>query len=261
MSDTGDDFTSGLKQKVGPLPLGVWIMAVGAGIAIAWYMRRNAAPAVPTGTESQDFTQGGNTDTPSGAGNLGSSGVAPLPSAPADNDEWLQRATDALLAKGGTSPAVVSAALSAWLGGESLDDQERAIVDMAIRAVGNPPVAPPPAANKPPNPPVVPPRHIPPMPGTPGKVPKPTKPGPPVRPHLESQAIDTAGARATLAVTSVRGATAYIWRVNGQQANTTPSPRVTLTHLPRRTRVTVTVQPQNVAGTGPQSGGLSFTTK
>ncbi len=259
--DMGDDLTAGLKKKVGPLPVGVWIIAVGAGIGIAIYMRRNASAAdeIPTDAESQDFNLGGNTSTPSGAGNLGGgTNVPPTPTAPVDNDEWLRRASDALVGKG-MSGSVVNAALSGFLSGAPWTEQSRAIVDMAIRAVGNPPIAPPPAPNAPPNPPNIPPRNIPPMPQQPGKAPKPTKPGPPVRPHIVR--LDSKAGRADIAVTSVRGATAYQWYLNGRMVNTTPAQMVTLTRLARNTRYTVTVMPQNAAGDGPMSGGFTFTTK
>ena len=141
------------------------------------------------------------------------------------------------------------------LSGAALTQQDKAIVDMAIAGVGNPPTAPPPAPNAPPPPVTVPPISIPPMPGNNGPA-KPSKPGPPVRPHLISQ---VAG-RATVGVTSVRGATAYLWLLNGRQVNTTPGTAVTLTQLARRTRYVVSVIPQNAAGNGPQSGGFTFTT-
>jgi hypothetical protein len=170
-----DAITEQLTKKVGPLPLGVWIIAGGAGVAIAVYMRRQSAAQdqTPTETDTSDWNLGGNTDTPAGVGGSAGGGgsVPPLPTAPADNDEWFRRASDALVARG-MSGTVVNAALGHFLSGESLSDQDRAIVDAAIRAEGNPPVAPPPAPNKPPNPPTIPPRSIPEMPGTPGK-PKP----------------------------------------------------------------------------------------
>jgi hypothetical protein len=257
MSDgSTDEVTSFLKQKAGPLPVGVWIIAVGGGIGIALYMRRNAAASsaadVPTGDPTTDYTQGGNTSTPAGAGNLGASNVTPLPTAPADNDEWMQRAANYLVAKG-VSGSLAQNVLSRFLGGDTLDNQDRAIVDIAIAAVGNPPTAPPPAANKPPVPPVVPPRQVPPMPKPNGPA-KPAVPGPPVQPHLVSQAAG----RSTIGVTSVRGATAYIWIVNGQQENTTSGPAVTLTQLTKGKSYVVSVIPQNVSGKGSQSKGLVF---
>lgn len=258
MAEGEDKLTGFLTRKAGPLPIGVWIIAVGGGIAIAVYMRRTAGAGaeVPTEVDDQGFNQGGNTFTPGGVGgSAGTSNVNPLPTAPADNDEWLQRAADYLVGKG-LSGSQVAHSLGKWLGGETLTQQDRAIVDMAIQAIGNPPTAPPPSPNAPPVPPTIPPRQVPPMPGTPGTAPRPTKPGPPVTPRLVSQAPN----RATISVTSVRGATAYLWFLNGKQVNTTPSPMVTLTQLGRRTRYGVSVIPQNVAGNGPQSRALAFTT-
>jgi hypothetical protein len=256
-ADGADGAASFLKQKAGPLPVGVWVLAVAGGLGIAWYMRRNATPAVaPVTDPTTDYSQGGNTYTPSGIGNAAGTGVVPVPTAPADNDEWFRRAADALVILG-ASGAQVQASLSKFLGGESLNPQDRAIVDRAIVLVGNPPTPPPPAPNAPPPPVTVPPRHIPPMPQPNGPKLKVAKPGAPVKPHLVSQTIG----RATFGVTSVRGATAYIWLLNGQQVNTTPGTSVTLTGVPRHTRLSVSVIPQNSAGNGPQSGRTDFTSK
>lgn len=41
---------AGLDKKVGPLPLGVWLILVGAGLAIGLYLRKRGAGKAPTGT-------------------------------------------------------------------------------------------------------------------------------------------------------------------------------------------------------------------
>lgn len=41
---------AGLDKKVGPLPLGVWLLLVGAGLAIGLYLRKRGASKAPTGT-------------------------------------------------------------------------------------------------------------------------------------------------------------------------------------------------------------------
>lgn len=168
-----DAMTEQLGKKVGPMSLGVWLVAGGAGVAIAWYMRRHAAPAAPSTPDTSTWNQGGNLSTDPGIGNAaGGTNVAPLPSAPANNDEWFRRASDLLIARG-SSGSQVQYSLGLFMSGQQLGPQDRAIVDLAILLVGNPPTPPPPAPNKPPSPPTVPPRHIPPMPGTPGKGVKP----------------------------------------------------------------------------------------
>lgn len=256
MAEGEDKVTSLLTRKVGPLPIGVWIIAVGGGIGIAVYMRRNGGGGVDpgvTGVEDQGIgEQGGNTSTPPGVGGGLGNNIAPLPSAPTTNDEWLQRAADHLVGKG-LSGSQVAYSLSRWLEGESLSAQDRAIVDMAIAAVGNPPVSPPPAANKPPDPPTVPPRHIPPMPGTPGK--KPAKPAPPVAPHLVSQSKSSA----TLGVTHIDRATGYKWMLNGSLYNSTAMNTITITNLHKGQKYTVAVQGVNASGTSDWSRGFTFT--
>lgn len=162
------DITESLSKKVGPMPLGAWMLAIGGGLGIAVYMRRHAAaaPAAPAGTDTSTWNQGGNTATDPGAGNLGAGGTTITgPTRPTTNDEWLTLAVDNLTAGGKASGSIVNFALSTWLSGASINEQQRAIVDMAIRALGNPPIPPPPSPNAPPPKPTVPPRTVPPMPG------------------------------------------------------------------------------------------------
>jgi hypothetical protein len=78
----GHGLKATLGKKVGPLPMGVWILAVGGGLVLTWYMRRNAAPTTATDT-STDTTapDTGGTGTgswpygvPNGVGQTGSTG-------------------------------------------------------------------------------------------------------------------------------------------------------------------------------------------
>lgn len=64
-----------LKKKVGPLPLWVWIAAVGAG-AVVWYIRKKSAgtattPTTPDGSSAVTYPTAGDLTGASGAGGAG----------------------------------------------------------------------------------------------------------------------------------------------------------------------------------------------
>lgn len=172
MADEPDlNIGEAMSKKVGPLPTGVWLLAVGGGIAVAVFVRRRAA------SSAEDPGTGISTDTQPGAGNLGqddTGGDTPAPSGrPTTNEDWFQQAYDAILGThAGYSPSLVTTALTKYLEGQTLTTAEQAIVSMALRLVGPPPVPPP--LPEPGNPP--PPSSTPPPPGP--SYPGPTKPPP-----------------------------------------------------------------------------------
>jgi hypothetical protein len=89
-----------LGKRVGPLPVGVWMLALGGGLGIAYYIRaRSTATDAGTGdttSGTEDGSQGGNTATNPGAGNL-----ADLPDASSSttddaNAQWQSDTEDAI---------------------------------------------------------------------------------------------------------------------------------------------------------------------
>lgn len=164
------DLGETLGKRVGPLPVGVWILAIGGGLAVAVFVRSRAA-----GDEGAELEPGAgiNTDTAPGAGNLAGVGDDDVPTTgrPTTNEEWFTQAVDAILGtRMGYNPSAVSAALTKYLDGQRLTVAENAIVSMAIRLIGPPPVPPPvPPPGDDDDPPNNPTPQTPVYPGPPGK--------------------------------------------------------------------------------------------
>jgi len=144
------DIKESLGKKVGPLPLGVWILAVGGGLVFAWYMRSRGG-----GGEEEAADPGRSTATApgigGGAGGGGGSGGGDT-TRPATNEEWYQLAHQRLMATGLYDALLVDTALKAYLSGSrQLTAQEQIIVSHAIRLIGPPPVptpVPPPGSGE-----------------------------------------------------------------------------------------------------------------
>jgi hypothetical protein len=177
--DGGDGLKGTLSRKVGPLPMGVWILAVGGGLVLTWYMRRNssASTGTDTGTDTTAPDTGGTgTGTwpygiPNGVGQTGSSDTgsdATDSTLPTTNEQWQRRAVSILVGRG-YEPTAVDRAISAYLGGEPLTTTQRAVINEAIILLGPPPVSPPsPTSPDSPPPTTTPPTTPPPLhPGTP----------------------------------------------------------------------------------------------
>jgi hypothetical protein len=151
----GHGLKGAMGKKLGPLPMGVWILAIGGGLTLTYYMRRSN-PA-DTGTAAADTSTApdtGGTGTgswpygfPNGVGQTGDSstgtGSDPTTSTlPVTNEEWQRRAVQILVGRG-YEPTAVDRAVSAYLGGEPLTTVQRAIINEAIILIGPPPVSPP----------------------------------------------------------------------------------------------------------------------
>jgi hypothetical protein len=173
---------SGLKatfgKRIGPLPMGVWLLAVAGGIGVAYVIRRRTAAAAPTdavtgadlGTGLDNTVVGGGAAPGSGSTNVdptaGTGG--PLQT----NDDWYRRCMTVLVAKGYDASAV-DTALRKYLDGQALTPTEAAIKALALTYVGPPPIPPPPPAPGEVSDPIPTPSPIPiPQPGPP--TPKPT---------------------------------------------------------------------------------------
>lgn len=137
-----------LAKKVGPWPVGVWLIIVIAGAAVGlWWTRRNSLGGDGVGLEADPFAG----DTPaSDIGGIGALDPAtllpgqpgePIPRSPiTDNSQWLAAAVRALLEQPeGGSAFAIQQALTAWLEGSPLTAAQRRIVDRAVLLVGPPP--------------------------------------------------------------------------------------------------------------------------
>lgn len=146
-----------LKEQVGPLPLGAWIIVVGGGLGIAWYTKQSQPP--PTVVED--------TSNPPGVGEGPGWIAVPPPSnappvtdtSPTTNEEWGRLAINWLIAQG-YDPGTSDSAIRKYLEVQSLSLQEDALLKVALRHFGSPPVPLP----SPPSGPVIPGPVVPPPP-------------------------------------------------------------------------------------------------
>lgn len=194
------DVKGALGKKLGPLPLGIWILAIGGGLTLTWYMRRSGSDTSGTDTTDTTGTDTGGTGEgtwpyglPNGVGQAGynpggSDGTDDNTDStlPTTNEQWQRRAVQILVGRG-YEPTAVDRAISAYLGGEPLTTIQRAIINEAILLIGPPPVSPPSptSPDQPPPTTTPPPKPKPPHPPTPSDpkppvVKPPPKPKPPV---------------------------------------------------------------------------------
>lgn len=148
--DNGTNPLKVLTRKVGPLPGWVWVaLAVGGYVAYQWYRKRNAPTTIgtdtSTGTDSgtpSDSTGASSVDGGLGAGSIDtgvtSAPVTATPAGPRTNGDWARMAVAYLVTKGHT-PIQASNAVSNYLGRKPLTDNQRQMINQAIRAIGSPP--------------------------------------------------------------------------------------------------------------------------
>src|SRR5215213_11406404 len=135
-----------LGKQVGPLPLGAWVVVVGAGLGIAVYTRRSTStPDVPYIDTSGD---------PSVGTGPGWVAVPPPTTGPATqpittNEDWARAAINHLIAKG-YEPNAADQAIRGYIYGGSPGIRDYALLNVAIAALGPPPYPLPPATNNPP---------------------------------------------------------------------------------------------------------------
>jgi hypothetical protein len=133
-----------LHKQVGPLPVGGWLLVVGAGLAFSYWRKRQAG----TTTNSEEGLQPSFTDETVGnvfalvnALNKGGTGVPTA--AVTDNTTWYRRAVTELLGRG-FATTLVDSALRKYMQGMALTREEQAAVDKAIEIIGPLPSPPPP---------------------------------------------------------------------------------------------------------------------
>lgn len=154
-----------LKQKVGPLPLGVWLVA---GLGIWWYIsHRQAAstgttdPAGNVGTidPATGYVYGSTQDQSalaanaagagaSGATNSGTAAGSTVAGTYATNSQWATAAINYLVGLG-VDPASANEAIQQYLGSQTLTSTQQGDVNLAIQALGAPPDLPGPVGTQP----------------------------------------------------------------------------------------------------------------
>lgn len=179
------DVSGALSKKIGPLPVGAWLLAAAGGIGVALFVRSRRAGADQAQAEAAATVPDGTVYTqPNGIGQGGSSGSGgssdDTPTV-RTNSEWAQVAVRRMIARG-YDPTAVDVAVRAYLSGDHLSSMQRAIIAEILVFVGPPPTAPPPESPGPPVvvlPPVITPVVDPPLPPPP-PAPVVTAPPPPV---------------------------------------------------------------------------------
>lgn len=255
------------KQKVGPLPLYLWI---GAGLLLWWYVRRNQAASTAAGANGSQTDPAGNTGTidpstgyvygtpedtaalanqdtgSSGTGSSGTSGST-TGGTYATNSAWEEAAINYLVGIG-VDPTEANAAIAQYLSSQQLTTQQQADVNEAIQQLGAPP--------QPPNP------------QNPTQIVSPPSPGPTyaTNPPTGLTASNVGSTSASLQWNSASGATGYqvIYQAGtGTPQTTTVSGNqtsVTLSGLQPSTMYSVQVQAQPArAGDGYASTSVSTT--
>lgn len=168
-----------LGKRLGPMPMGGWLLAIAGGVAVAIYFRNRASSSSTSSTGgttpdgySYDPTTGqwvnpqtGQVLDPgspyTGVGNLGSGGgggnpsngnpeppaaaahktQAQLAKAATTNAGWLRHA-EAAMVEFGFKPAIVQHTLERFLAGEHLSHAQRVVLEGTLPRVGPPPKPP-----------------------------------------------------------------------------------------------------------------------
>lgn len=147
-----------LKQKAGPLPLGVWLIA---GVGIWWYLQRQQAsssaasgvpvdPATgfPSGSAQDAAALAGQGDGTTGTGNAGQ-GATSGGQSYADNNTWGIAAINYLVGLG-IDATTANQAIENYLNSLPLSTAQQGDVNLAIQALGPPPSLPGPVTGNPP---------------------------------------------------------------------------------------------------------------
>jgi hypothetical protein len=133
-----------MGKKVGPFPIGVWLVLVVAGVGIGWYYTRGGVASPPDGGEGdlQDLGSGDQI----GDGPGGWSLIPPVPNPPPTSNtgitlpEWERKALKALDSRTKTDPLLAQSALHRYVNCQPLSDKQIAVIKLAHQLVGPPPV-------------------------------------------------------------------------------------------------------------------------
>ena len=163
----GGDFTKSLGKKVGPLPLGAWIVIGGV---IAWYVwkkQKGASSGSGAATDSagnvgtidpatgyvygssQDSAAlSAGTDSGTGTSSTGVTSGSTTAGTYADNNAWARAAINFLVGLG-VDPSVANEAVQQYLASQVLTPEQQGDVNLAIQGIGSPPELPGPIGTAP----------------------------------------------------------------------------------------------------------------
>lgn len=124
-----------LGKKVGPLPIGAWVVVVAGGLAVGYYInnkQKKSAPAEQQLTESGVGT-GGGTFLP-----INPPSTTPDETVPETNQSWGNKAITWLIAQN-INANTANSAVTKFLSGQTLDAVESAAIAMVLGRFGPPP--------------------------------------------------------------------------------------------------------------------------
>lgn len=138
--NTPSKITGAFTNKLGPLPGYAWLIIV-LGIAYAiYYYRKHAgtfpATSTPGTTTGVPAVLGYPDNSSTGTGIIEGTNGAP---AIATNSQWARNAVNQLVAQGKYSATDASNAISNYLNGVALSDQQTAIINDALTSFSTPP--------------------------------------------------------------------------------------------------------------------------
>lgn len=144
MADVADapaKATGALTKKVGPLPIGVWVILIGGTIVIVYAMNsRGKNNTVNTLEVAADGTTGPESNVGDGSvgGWLYQQSVAVSNKTYTTNEEWGRAAIQFLIGQG-YDAALADVAIRRYMGGLDITVQQRPLITAALKGLGPPP--------------------------------------------------------------------------------------------------------------------------
>ena len=130
----------GLGKKVGPLPLYAYgVIIVGAAYGVYWWKNNRVGVASPVGVTEVGTGMSASGPMP-GTNDYSGNVMQTAKAAPASvsNAQWAKNVADGMIATG-SNPSDATAAISAYLSGQSLTRTQQSIINVALKVYGNPP--------------------------------------------------------------------------------------------------------------------------
>lgn len=137
----GGGFGGNLNNKLGPLPVWAWGLIGGGLFGVMYYLHHKKAviAAQNTPNSGSAFTSAGASSNGGNAGELATTGgTSGFGGAGTSLAQWAANAVNWLIGQG-ASPADASNALSAYINGSTLTQDQTSIVNQALSQFGAPP--------------------------------------------------------------------------------------------------------------------------
>ena len=163
----GSDLTKQLGKKIGPLPLGAWLVIGGVVVWYVWKRQKASGSGSGASTDSagnvgtidpatgyvygssQDTAAlSAGTDTGAGSTSTGVTSGSTTAGTYADNNAWARAAINYLVGLG-VDPSVANEAVQQFLASQVLTPEQQGDVNLAIQGIGSPPTLPGPIGTAP----------------------------------------------------------------------------------------------------------------